>query len=47
MLVLPITCVYDVCVCRLRNELWRPDLRVTDDDHVWLVGREREGRVTE
>ena len=45
MLVLAVTGVDDVRVGDVRDELRRADLRMPDDDHVRVVGAERERRV--
>ena len=47
MLMLAVAGVHDVRVGDARDELRRADLRVAQDDHVWVVGRERQRRVLE
>ena len=47
VLVLPVAGVDDVCVGHSCDELWRADLRMADDDHVRVVGAERDRRVLE
>ncbi len=42
MLVRPVARVDDVCTGDVRDELRRADVRVADDDHVRVVGSERE-----
>ena len=45
VLVLSVTGVDDMGFCYTRDELWSADLRVPDDDHVGVVGAERDRRV--
>ncbi len=45
VLVLAVAGVHDMRVCYTRDELWSADLRVPDDDHVRVVGAERDRRV--
>ena len=47
VLMLPVAGVHDVGVRHPCDEVRRPDLRVTDDDHVRVVGAERDRSVLE
>ena len=45
VLVLAVAGVHDMRVRYTRDELRRADLRMADDDHVGVVGAERDRRV--
>ena len=45
MLVLAVAGVHDTRIGVVRDELGGADLRVADDDHVGVVGRQRQRRV--
>src|SRR5262245_64180612 len=47
MLVLPVAGVHDMGRGRRGDELRRADLRMTNDNDVWVVCAERERRVAE